>query len=307
MTSHDPDRSLLIRAISQEVVEESFPEELDLFEVVWSRFLGRVEEKEPGRAIGLPALGDSSAEFKVPFVVMTVSGVLEHLLDQASPPTAEEVERAVRQTAETFGLVGAKLDAIANAVAPKLHHSFSLMCGAETPKSTASSAHDPMVWVEWHPNKEGVGPESMAHTKALEDPRTKKAMLVIDEPHGEFVARGKVWSFVPKKSDKHRFDKRGFLVVWLALDRSNGQFRDKDISALRLSPNSHIAPSTLEHHAKKAREIFRLVVGKPILPRKDQMFGYAMRHVDWSWCWIRKDSDRKKSILLPTNASRENA
>lgn len=307
MASQNPDRLELTRSISLAVVEKSFPEELDLFGIVWSRFLARVEEKKPGRTIGLPALGDSSAEFSAPFVVAVVWTVLGKLQHQDPLPTQDSIELALRQAGQALGVSRARLDVIVNAGAPELHDLFGLLRGETPPNPVASSAQEPLVWVEWHPNEAGVGPKEMSRAKALEDPRTKKVTLVIDEPHREFIARGKTWPFVPKKADKYRFDKRGFLVLWLALDRSNSQFRDTDINARRLGSTPRVAPSAVEHYAKEARQICRLVVGKPIVPRKDKMFGYAMRQVDWSWCWIREDPDREKSILLPKNASRENA
>lgn len=292
MTPLDPDRLALTRSISLSVVEESFPEELDLFDVVWTRFISRIDLQEPDRRAGLPAIGGGSAEFRLPFVVMTVSGVLEHMLGQDPPPGLEDVERAVRAAAKALGLAGARLDAIADAVTPKLHHGFSLMCSTEFPKPVSLSAQDPLVWVEWHPDINEVGAVQMNYKKALKIEQARQSMLVVDECSDELIG-----SRNRRFRDDFEVNRRAFVGLWFALSKTGRRISYSDLREVILKPYSDAGDDVVQKYVYEAQDLLEELIGKKLIPRARDK-AYRVPKDGWSWCWIRESVSRESSRLL---------
>jgi hypothetical protein len=308
MQESHTDTTGLVCALARAAVQDSFAAELDLFDVVWKRFLARPATRRDQSEAGLRIHPDEDHAFRTPFVIMTVAAIIDALPQETWVIDYEKVSAAVREAAKSLGVIGPQLGEIVEAVSPKIHRAMALLAGKQSTQSQVQSApssriQPPVVWVEWWidgglASKE---PQAISYEEVALDPRSLRAQLTVDEWNPRFIGPAEA---VPFREFRGQ---RGFTGLWLALDRTGRFFSMDEIGKHREFPELGTQDRALTRYVSDAQKILMRLLGAKIIPRATHR-RYAVPADCWSWCWIRNDRDRIRSILLGSDrAARKNS
>lgn len=293
MTGFDSRDSFIIRRVSFDVVEQCFEEESNLFDVAWTRFVSG--HRLPSDITGLPIQGGEPGDSYTPFVIMTVAAVCESLLTQDVRVGLPEILAAVQSAARNLKVPEEQVVRLAEAIAPRLHRAFVTLQGPANAGQLPESSHpSDRLWAEWWLDGSLIEAEQVKYESIIQDSRTERAMFLVDEHRGELRGPKTCRGF-----DDPELDFRAFTALWLTLDRTGSHYSYADIEKQR--PSSHEDPldSTLRKYVKAAQSALEELIGEPVIP-KPRDGRYYIKADSWSWCWIRKNHSRDKSILLST-------
>lgn len=311
MTAPADKRADLVRSVALSIVQDSFPQEVDVFSAVWTRFAKHAAGSREARSLGLQMLGEEEPDCHTPFVVMTVAALLESFLEQAERPSRDTVESAVRSASESFGLGGTRLDAVVHAVTPKLFRTFSLLCGADIPKGGREddSPTQPVVFVDWLSKDGGREPGKECPAQEFEELFRESEHEMDFERMKELLAKefdlvcderepGEETVYVLNGENAGAYDIKTEVGKWAAglllaaMDNVGKRVTHQEL-AVALQQKM-IATGTVHKGINDFRNFYCFEI---MVPEEGKDRTYKVPKSGWSFLRLRRDRNQRSALL----------